>query len=449
MAINLHPGQTEIYRDLFLTKDVRFANVSCSRGWGKSYFAGAAASTAVFELMQLPEWVPNKNVYIIAPTYDQVTDIYYPLLAYDLGLEHFAIKSSRELGRFVFPNRVELRLVSYEAVERMRGKGAYFVVWDEITSCHRGISPREAWEGVIQPCIVTRWSEQNAARFNAPSPGRALVISTPKGYDYFYDMFNFQEKDSLWKGYQYDYTTSPLIDPGEVERIKHTVDPLQFAREYMASFKDSGNNVFYMFDRQVHIRSDLEYFMPPDSDGEGGEDVHCSIDFNVGVQATAFHAIRGNEIHTLAEFKGHPDTESLAIAIVDAFPGHRIFAYPDPTGKSRKTSAPVGTTDFSILESYRINIRARNDSPKIVDSVNAVNTKLMTAAGNVGWYIHPDCENFIKSMERTRWVENKPEMATIDKSEGVEHFSDGARYMCEYLYPLRAGKKVAKRGFAF
>jgi hypothetical protein len=85
--------------------------------------AATCAINAVFELLKIHPNVPNKNVYIIAPTYDQVTDIYYPLINYDLGMENYAIKTSRDLGRFVFPNNVELRLISFEAIERMRGKG--------------------------------------------------------------------------------------------------------------------------------------------------------------------------------------------------------------------------------------------------------------------------------------------------------------------------------------
>ena len=123
MSINLHEGQSTVYEDIFVKQASRFSVVCCSRGWGKSYMAAVAGVTAVFELLELGERVPNKTVYIIAPTYDQVTDIYYPLINYDLGMEDYAIKSSRDLGRFVFPNNVELRLLSYEAVERMRGKG--------------------------------------------------------------------------------------------------------------------------------------------------------------------------------------------------------------------------------------------------------------------------------------------------------------------------------------
>ena len=446
--INLHPGQAEVYRSLFVDHSARFLAVCCARGWGKSYGGAAMAITAVFELMELPFNVPNKVVYIIAPTYDQVTDIYYPLIQYDLGMEHYALSSSRDTGRFKFPNNVELRLISYETIERMRGKGAYFVLWDEISSCTKGITPKAAWEGIIQPCIITRWSRKRAAIYGAKHPGRACIITTPKGYNYFYDMYNYHERDEEWGSFHYDYTQSPLIDQDEVERIKHNIDPIEFASEYMASFTDSGNNVFYCFDRRTHVTDELPYFESPEG-GFKGEDVHVNIDFNVGLQCSSFFAIRDKQIHILDEFKGHPDTETLAIAIKTKFEGHRIYAYPDPTGRAKKTSAPVGRTDFSILEHYGIRCMAHQKAVPTIDSVAAVNKKLMTAAGDVGMYIHPRCTGTISSLERTKWVDKNPDTATIDKSEGVEHYSDGIRYGVEYLFPVQQGTRPVARGFKF
>jgi len=446
--INLHPGQSQVYEDMFINKDCRFQAICCSRGWGKSYEAVAASSTAIYELMSLDWSVPNKNVAIIAPTYDQVTDIYWPLIMYEFGLEHVALKASRDLGRFIFPNAVELRLLSYESVERMRGKGYYFVAWDEISSCTRGILPKGAWEGVIQPTIITRWSPERAARFGAPSPGRAQIITTPKGFNFFYDMYHYYESDPLWKSYHFDYTSSPFLDKDEIDRIKHTIDPIEFAAEYMASFQESGNSVFYCFDRKVHVRPDLEDF---GNDGNVGEDVHVSIDFNVGIMAASMSALRGKQLHVLDEVQGHPDTETLAEYLRDVYiyKGHRVFVYPDPTGRARKTSATVGRTDFSILQEYGCHVKARTKNPPIVDSANAVNRKLLTAAGDASLFLHPRCVGTIKSLERTKWADKNPNSMTIDKTEGVEHFSDGIRYKVEYLFPITNVLKRTSRGFTF
>ena len=243
--------------------------------FGKSYLAACAAVIAVQELMELDEDVPNKNVAIIAPTYQQAIDIYYPLLAYQLGMEEHAIKSSRVAGTFWFPKNVQLKIWSYEASERMRGTGQYFVVADEVCSWRgAGSSLKESWESVIQPCISTRWSKQNADKYGA-KPGKALIISTPMGFNYFYEMYNRQDADSQWKSYHYTFEDSPYLDDEEISRVKLTLDPLKFAREYTASFEDSGNTVFYTFNRKEHIDKDLPTF-------ETGEDVHVAIDFNVG-----------------------------------------------------------------------------------------------------------------------------------------------------------------------
>jgi len=326
---------------------------------------------------------------------------------------------------------------------------AYFVVWDEVSSCEKGLGPQDAWQSVIQPCIVTRWSEQNALRFDAPSPGRALIISTPKGFNFFHEMYSYGDSDPLWKSYHFDYKDSPFLDPKEIERIRHTIDKVKFAAEYLALFKESGNNVFYMFDRKKHIRKDLEEFEKSDNLFEKGEDVHCCIDFNIGIQATSFFALRGDQMHFLDETSGHPDTETLALAIKAKYPNHKIYAYPDPSGKARKSSAPVGRTDFSILQSHGITVLAHPKAPPIVDSANAVNRMLENAAGETRIFIHPRCVDTIKSLERTKWVDKNPDTATIDKSEGIEHWSDGIRYAVEYLFPVEGGRKRVARGFGF
>ena len=158
--------------------------------------------------MQLPADIPNKNVAIIAPTYQQVVDIYFPLLYYQMGLEKYADKASAYTGKIWLPNNTELRLWSYESSERMRGTGQYFVVCDEVSSWEHKPGLEESWNSIIRPCMTTRWSADQAIDFGAPSPSRALIISTPKGRNYLYDMYNFESVDDEWKSYHYTYELS-------------------------------------------------------------------------------------------------------------------------------------------------------------------------------------------------------------------------------------------------
>jgi hypothetical protein len=439
--INLHPGQSEVIHDMFVSQINRYGVVCGGRGWGKSYLAATAAILAVQELVEMPADIPNKNVAIICPTYQQSVDIYFPLIAYQMGMDAYCDKSSQHSGTFWFPNNVTLKLWSYEASQRLRGSGQYFVVCDEVTTWRGGGSSlKESWESVIQPCLTTRWSQDRADEYGAKSAGRALIISTPMGKDFFYEMHNFEERDNQWKSYHFTYRDSPYLDAKEIERTKHTIDHFQFKREYEASFDDSGNTIFYNFNRSEHVDKHLPEFME-------GEDVHIAIDFNVSIMAASVFALRGGQMHFIDEFMGHPDTESLAKEIEKKYiqKGHRVQCYPDPSGRARKSSAAVGRTDFSILTSYNIACNARSKAPPIVDSVQAVNRMLKTGDDSVHMFFHPRCKHTIKSMERTVWRENTPDNLSIDKSEGIEHFSDGIRYSTEFLFPVTAGTKVVSK----
>jgi hypothetical protein len=434
MDIRMHRGQSSIIKYLFPGHPVaRYAVACASRGFGKSFLAATAATMAVQELLMMPKELPNKNVSIIAPTHGQVQDIYMPLLVNTLGITRYTTRENLSTGTFWFKKGVTLKLWSYEASERMRGSGQYFVVADEVCSWTGTPGLKESWESIVQPCMTTRW----------PGNHKALVISTPKGYDYFYEMFmKEQSQPDRWKSYHFTYKNSPYLSAEEIERVRNEVDPLKFAREYEASFEDSGANVFYCFSRKEHVDASLPYF------GEN-EDVHVSIDFNVGIMAATSWAIRGNQLHALEDFQGHPDTDTLAKSLRSRYGNRRIYAYPDPTGKSRKTSAVVGTTDFTILQQNGIVVRARDGSPPIVDSVAAVNRKLKTANGQIEMLFHPKAAHTIKSIERTIWVESNPNTATIDKKEGLEHHSDGIRYITEFLYPVRSTYKTTKQGIMF
>ena len=426
--VTLHPAQSEVIQYLFKDRsiDVRYATVVASRGFGKSFMAATAAVSALEDLFQYPSSKLNKNVVIMGPTHKQTRDIYWPLLhdLFDLGRR--AKFSSKALGVFEFDGGVTLSLWSDEAVERLRGNGVYFVVCDEAAYYY---NLKESWESVIHPCLTTRW----------PGHHRALLISTPKGIDYFYDMCHFSRMDPRWRHFHYTYRDSPLLDSKEIDRARRTVDPLRFRREYECSFEDTGSMVFYQFSRSKHVKGDLLPF-------QEGETVHVAVDFNIGKMHCIVFADRDGELHILDEHSGSNNTEELAQWITEKYGDHRIHCYPDPSGRARKTSAPVGQTDFTILQGYGIKIFARSAAPSIIDSANAVNRKLENAAGEIHTYIDPQCIETIMSFERTCWKENKAE---IDKTADIEHKADAWRYAVEYLYPIQQSTRTTVRGFNF
>lgn len=151
---------------------------------------------------------------------------------------------------------------------------------------------------------------------------------------------------------------------------------------------------------------------------------------------------RSSKVYVLDEMIGAPNTEEWCKRIWRKYgQTNPIAVFPDPTGNSNKTSATSGTTDFSIIQNlrneyeWRMQLFAKKASPKIVDSVAAVNKMLMNADGYESIYIHAECINTIKSLERTVWLDNNPNTAIIDKKQDIEHMSDALKYYLDYRFP--------------
>jgi hypothetical protein len=463
---SLHAGQSIVFHDMFIKKDIRYATVAASRGFGKTVLAAACGVTACDELNKLPTWIPNKKVGIVCPTYDQAVDIYYPLLAHQFGLEHSAEKYSRDAGYFRFPNQTELRLISGDAIERMRGKGYYFVVIDELPTFNMKEKEKlDAVEAIIMPAINTRWSPKMIAILKDMvkratggdieiNPGRLLSIASPKSEDTFFKLYEHGGIIPGWKSYHYDHTQSPYLDQDEIAAAADTMDQINFNREYKALFQDTGANVFYNFSRQYNVLPAGSITVPD------AEDLHISIDFNIRKQCSGVWVVRNQFTACFDYIQGSYNTDQLGQTIYARYvKGKRdpkqIHCYPDPAGKAGHTNAPIGQTDLTILEGFGFDVRVKKAHPSVGESVKATNARFKTAdnpitnrPGKRYAFVCANCKPVIESISKTQWLDKNPDTATIDKSMDIEHFSDGTRYMFDYLWPMVA-KRAAVRGFTF
>jgi hypothetical protein len=73
-----------------------------------------------------------------------------------------------------------------------------------------------------------------------------MFIGTPKGRNWFYDLFQLGEDgaDKDWKSWHFTTKDNPLIDPDEIESAKKTLSSFAFKQEYMASFSNAGSDIF-------------------------------------------------------------------------------------------------------------------------------------------------------------------------------------------------------------
>lgn len=93
---------------------------------------------------------------------------------------------------------------------------------------------KTAWEDSIRPTLTDL-------------RGDAWFLSTPKGLNYFYDLFQRgQDSDQFanWKSWQLPSHVNPYLPPAELEEIQRTSPELSYKQEYLAEFLSGDGAVF-------------------------------------------------------------------------------------------------------------------------------------------------------------------------------------------------------------
>ena len=100
------------------------------------------------------------------------------------------------------------------------------------------------WHEVLRPTLTD-------------TKGEVIFISTPKGFNHFYDLCNLELTDKDFKTFHYTSYDNPHIPADELDRAKETLPPDRFAQEYEASFQKTQGLVYKEFSREKHLYSDL------------------------------------------------------------------------------------------------------------------------------------------------------------------------------------------------
>jgi hypothetical protein len=215
LNFSLLPWQETVFKD-----PTRFKVIAAGRRCGKSRLA---ATILIIESLKCP---PGSAVLYVAPTNGQARQIVWDVLL-EIGRDVIQASHINNMD-ITMINGAKIYVRGADRPDTLRGVSLTYAVLDEVAD----IKP-EAWEQVIRASLSDK-------------KGRAIFIGTPKGRNWFYDLFKMgqEESDPDWKSWHFTTQDNPLIDPTEIESAKKTLSSFAFKQEYLASFDNAGSDVF-------------------------------------------------------------------------------------------------------------------------------------------------------------------------------------------------------------
>ncbi|MAG25898.1 terminase [Candidatus Pacearchaeota archaeon] len=352
---------------------------------------------------------PNKLCWYVAPSYRQAKQVVWLQIKKILNELNWVKKANEAELSLQLVNGSRICLRGADNPESLRGVGLDYLVLDETADISE-----HAWKEVLRPTL-------------SDTGGHVFFTGTPKGLNWFHDLYQEGQKttDDRWKSWQFTTIDGGWVLAEEIEQARKDLDAKTFRQEYEATFETYSGIIYYGFDMKNNVK---HVSLPDDITA-----LHIGIDFNLNPMFATVSYIKDKIVYIFAEIQiWSSNTDELAEEILKRYPGKKIFAYPDPAARQRRTSS-ARRTDASILQNNGFITRMPNRHMSIRDRINCVNSKLCNAMGLRGVIIDPICKNQINSLIRHTYKEgtNLP-----TKDEGWDHANDSLGYLISFLFPI-------------
>lgn len=397
----------------FVNSPAKFPAMVAGYGAGKT-------EAGIVRALRLKFRHPLLNVGYYLPTYDLVQKIAYPrfeALLTEKGYFYALNETKKELvivgaGKIIFR--------TMDAPETIVGYKHADAVVDELDTLKTD-KAAEVWRKIIA---------RNRQKKPKGEKNTIGVATTPEGFRFVYDKW----KRNPMKGSQIikasTASNAANLPADYIDTLRDTYPDNMLAAYIEGDFVNlTQGSVYPEFDRALNA-APLGVGIKP------GETLHIGIDFNVGKMAAVVHILREGMAIAVDEFVNYLDTPTLIAAIERRYgdKGHRIIAYPDASGKNRKSNN-AAQSDIVLLRQAKFLVLAKSTNPFVKDRVAAFN-KQIHKAGKRMYKINIDaCPHLVEGLEKQAYDKN----GEPDKTSGVDHVIDAAGYFVAYRFPILHG----------
>lgn len=235
--INLTPKQKQIVQS-----EARFRTVRAGRRFGKTFLF-------VLEMLMRANSTQCMQVYA-APTREEARNIAWDEL---LKVGGDLIEKKNEARLEVSVKNIEggtslIRFMGWEnkVADRFRGQKYHHVYLDEVAKMK---DFDYYWRNSVRPTLIDY-------------RGGATFASTPRGFNHFYDLCNFQHKD--WEHFHFTSYDNPHLAEEELKGLIAEIGEDSVSQEILAEFTLQQGRVYQELDPDIHWVEEA-WFTPTDT----------------------------------------------------------------------------------------------------------------------------------------------------------------------------------------
>lgn len=411
--LNYHPIQHALW---FCPK--RFVYVPCGRQSGKTELA----MRRIVRYLPIKRDWPDPRFFYGGPTYQWLKRTVWRRLL-NLIPQHWIADVHSSTGdmsiQTIFGS--ELFLLGLDRPERAEGLILDGGVIDE----NSHIKPK-TFDLSILPTLT--WRE-----------GWTWFIGVPRrfgiGVVEYKDRYDKAVAGELPDSAGFTWRSEGIIPASKIEYMQATMDELDYAEQYEASWLSPGGGVFHAFDRDYNVRKndDIKY--------DPTKVVLVGSDYNTNPMCWVFCHLNGNTLEVFDElFLRHTNTPAALKWFLQRFKDHKghFQLYGDASAKAAHTSATQ--SDLAHLmnnEQLKAMIRTPHylsGNPPIADRFAATNARLCSGDGTNRVFIAERCTHLISDLEIRTY---KPGTRKPDDHDDIGHPSDALGYICYHKWPLQ------------
>ena len=389
----------------------RFRVVVGGRRLGKSYLS-------INELAKFAR-KPNQRCLYVAPTYRQAKTVIWDDLKTMLYAVNWIKKVNESDLSILLVNGSKITIRSSDNKDALRGGKYNFIVLDECAD----MDP-DTFFTCLRPTL-------------SDSKGHALFIGSPKGRNWFYDLWVSAGATDDWNAHQFTTIEGGQVDAEEIEAAKRDMDERQFQQEYMATFVDYAGVIYYSF-TEDNVQPFNKSSLTP------REPIYVGIDMNINPMSAVIGVInKSGVLHIIDELEIYSsNTNELVQEIKARYPHRLINAFPDASGQALKTSA-AGITDHIILQNAGFKVRVGNTNPPVVDRINSVNSLLCNTQQERKLLIDPSCKRLRECLIKHTYKEGTRQP---NKTDGYDHLLDAMGYLVYNNFVIRKDIRREDKG---